>query len=285
MSELRECGYALLQQRQEEDGRLSGREYTIFENPIVVPPTDGLSDHRENRPSGKPTIGKSSYIVSIDNSKIDNSNIIKEDKGLFAEQPCLVLLPFLKIFGDQILTTQCPGQPSSKKLADWIAEYSGSYVQSQLEDFEKSLQNDIKKVKKIKNLSRTLNNWFSYKWIADPMERRIYEAFKIWREQNLASVFTFDLFATKSKSSLDRQGLAIVAENLRKMNSQNPLQYWEKILSSLNGSNKFWRAKRFATIATNIEDIIEKMESPTESNARGQKPKGAYVTSSSWMKS
>jgi len=76
MQELADAGYARLQSKRNGNGQMSGKEWIIFEekhrecmvSPDIIadPPTAQFSDRRENRPSGKPTVGKLSCIQNTE---------------------------------------------------------------------------------------------------------------------------------------------------------------------------------------------------------------------------
>jgi len=76
LNELRKFGYAKLVKTKDENGKLTGSEWHIFEEPQTV---TEKPDNRKNRESENPTLGKSNTIKERLNNTINNKK--EESKG------------------------------------------------------------------------------------------------------------------------------------------------------------------------------------------------------------
>jgi len=75
LNELRSLGYAELVKTKDENGKLSGSEWHIFEEPKA---TEEKPDNRKSRKSENPTLGKSNTNNTILNNTINNKKEEKE---------------------------------------------------------------------------------------------------------------------------------------------------------------------------------------------------------------
>lgn len=69
LRELKMVGYLKLEPMRDESGKLAGREYIFCEEP-----TNGFSVNRENRRSGKPTVGKTATTNTEYYQELNNTN-------------------------------------------------------------------------------------------------------------------------------------------------------------------------------------------------------------------
>lgn len=207
----------------------------------------------------------------------NNTNIsttIKKQKAASSNAPLFdepINLVLKKYLDPSSFLLRLPGQPSAKVLDRWLKIYNEAYLLKSFLKAESYFENKKNSAKKIKSLSRTLNEWLKKEWIEDQSERDVFQVFAVWWNSKNDLPLQFDFYHT----SKDRIELALYTDAMA-LSAQSSTRSLQYVLDNLPS---FWIGRKLSTILKNFISIKNSIETRKEPKNK----ESANVDSMAWV--